>query len=507
MSGAPGDASGRTPSLRTSLAGGTSWLLGTQTAGQAVQLATAVGLARLVAPAEFGVFAMAFAVAGLLAMLSDLGLGAALVQAPQLAPGTVRAAQRATLGAGLAGAAGFSLAGGALASLFAEPALVGVVPWLALHVVFAASASVPQAMLARALRFRAVALVEIAATALSCGGAILLAWRGLGVHALVAQAVGAPLVASVGLHLASGLRPRLRAPGDELHGLLRFGRYLTGHRLLEHVVRHADDVLVGRFAGAAALGLYQRAYHLMLLPVSRVGDVAARVLFPALVRLRDDPRRAKALYLKAVRLVALASFPAMAGLFVVAEELLHVLFGARWAPAAPVLRVLCLVGLMQSVGTTAGVIWRAHGRSDEQFRFALVAAASALLAYGIGIQWGMLGVAWAYLLRNLSLTWFNFALPGRLIGLRYRDVIGACVGTLACAGAMALGVAALDATWLAGPPALSHLAAKIAAGALLYAAISAALRLRALEDLAELVGELRARRSPEPAATAGTARA
>jgi PST family polysaccharide transporter len=226
------------------------------------------------------------------------------------------------------------------------------------------------------------------------------------------------------------------------------------------------------------------------------------VLFPALSRLRHDPARSRALYLRCVRAIALVSFPAMAGLFVVAEELLRVVFGEPWVGAAPVLQVLCGVGLMQSVGTTAGWIWRAHGRSDAQFRFGVVTSLSALAAYAVGVQWGILGVAVAYAVRNVALTWFNFALPGRCIGLRYRDVFGACAGTLACALAMAGGVAVLDATWLAGPPSAGHLAARVGAGAALYAVLALGFRLRALGELRAL---LRERAQSRPGASAAAA--
>ena len=190
-----------------------------------------------------------------------------------------------------------------------------------------------------------------------------------------------------------------------------------------------------------------------------------------------------------MRGIALLSFPLMTALFVVADEFLVLVFGPPWEGSTDVLRVLCLVGLMQSIGTTTGWIYRAHGRADWQFRFGIVAGVTALVAFGIGVRFGILGVATAYAVRNLALTYFNFAIPGRLIGLRYRDVVASVAGILACALASAAALGVLDAALPAGPRSLVALAAKLSFAGCVYLGLAALFRLRALAEVADLAGE------------------
>lgn len=486
MSTAPPGQAGDAPhALREQLAAGVGWTAGAHLAKQAVTLVLQVALARLLAPEQFGLLGMVVVFSGFAALCVDLGFGPALVHAARVDRRLASSVYWLTAAAGLALGALTLAAGPSVAAFYDEPALRALTPLVAAQIALSAFSVVPAALLARELRFRALAAVEVTASLAAGGLAVGLALRGHGAAALGAQLACGAGAGAIGLHLAARFRPALRVDLAAVRELVRYGGFLVGHRVFEYWVRNADKMIIGRALGSEALGLYHRAYSTMLLPVSQIGDVAGRVLFPALSRLRFDPARSRALYLRALRGIAVLSFPLMTGIFAVAEEFLIVVFGAPWAGAAPVLRVLCLVGLMQSIGTTAGWIWRAHGRTDEQFRFGVVAGISALLAFAVGIRFGVLGVAVAYLVRNLALTWFNFALPGRLIGLRYRDVVAAVAGIAACAGAMGAAVMALGA--LAGPPSPASLAAKTLAGAVLYAALVVGLRLKVVGELRTLL--------------------
>jgi len=494
--------------LRAQLASGARWTLGAHLARQGLYFALQIVLARLLAPEAFGRLAMVLVFSGFASLWVDLGFGPALVQAPRLEPRHLHAVWWLTAAVGAALGAAVALAAPAVAAFYADPALVAVVRLVALQIVLAALAVVPGALLARGLRFRALGAVETLASAAAGVLAVTLALRGHGALALAAQLVAAAGLAAVGLHAAARFRPRLHFDPGAIRELAGFSGYLVGYRVFEYWVRNADKLLIGRVVGSAGLGLYGRAYQTMLLPVSQIGDVAGRVMFPALARLRADAVRSKALYLRAVRTIALVSFPAMAGLWVVADDFVLAVFGPAWTDAAPLLRVLAWVGLMQSIGTSTGWIYRAQARTDWQFRFGLVTGATALLAFAVGIRFGVMGVAWAYLLRNLALTGLNFSIPGRLIGLRWREVLGGVAPVLACALGMAAAVAMLGLALPPGIPAPLRLAAEAGFGAAAYGGLLLAFRPRAWREGLELAAELLGRPPAAPGeAPADVARA
>jgi len=490
----PAHEPGQETALRTQLARGARWTLAAHGARQLLTLVFQIILARLLAPEDFGLLAMVVVFSGFASMLVDLGFGPALVQAPAAGPRQALSVWWITLLAGSVLAGLTFAAGPAVATFYGQPVLASVAALLAMQIWLSALAVVPTALLSRELRLRALGMVDILAGLSGGLVAVALALGGHGALALASQLVAASAVTAVGVHLVARFRPRLCFDLAAVRELVGFSSHLVGYRVFEYWVRSADKLLIGRFVGAAGLGLYSRAYSTMLIPVSQVGDVAGRVMFPALCRLRSDAARSRELYLRALRGIALVSFPLMTTLFVLADEFLVVVFGPPWAGATDVLRVLCAVGLMQSIGTTTGWIYRSQGRADWQFRFGIAAGTSALLAFAIGVNWGILGVAVAYLVRNLALTWFNFAIPGRLIGLRYRHVVASVGGILACAlmaaGALAVFDAALSAPEggiLAPEAGLGRLVAKLAFGGCAYLGLVAGFRLRALGEVMDLV--------------------
>jgi O-antigen/teichoic acid export membrane protein len=474
--------------LRDRTVSALSWSFASQIIGQGLRFGIGVLLARLLSPTEFGLVGMVLVFTGFGAAVADLGLNAALVHRQDVEPRHYSTVFWLNLAASIVMVAALWLGAPHIGRFYDAPDLVPITLLLSFVFPLRLLSVVPIAKLQRDLNFRKLAIVDSTVAALTGLLAIVLALAGWGVHALVARELLLPGLTAVAVWWGSEWVPRKLPDKRSAQELLPFGLNLMGFTMFNYWVRNADNLLIGRFVGSHGLGLYTRAYALMLMPVTQVGGALSRVMFPALSRIQTERARVKRIYLRAIGVVALVSFPLMAGLVAVAGDFVLGLLGPRWSDVIPLLQVLAPVGMMQSVGATVGWLYQSQGRTDWQFRWGIFAGAVTLIAFGIGIRWGVMGVAVAYAVRTLLLVYPSYAIPGRLIGLRFGEVFAAVRGPLLLAGAMALAVWGMA---LALPPdwhPLLRLGVEVTAGVAVYVGLLLAVRPAAYEDVVELGG-------------------
>lgn len=390
---------------------GLLWTLYGKGAYAVLQLVVVGVLARFVSPADFGVVGAALIVIGVSTMFSRLGLGPALVQRPELEQRHIDTAFTASVALGL-GLGGLVLLAAPLAADFFR--IPSVAPVLrALSVVFPLQglAAVAGSLLLRELRFRYMANVDVISYGLGYGvvgiGSALL---GLGVWALVLGQITHNVIKTTILVL--GHPPRLRSPGDRaaFRELMYFGGGFTLAKVANQLAQQGDYLVVGRFLGPAPLGYYGRAYNLMSAPASGFGTILDSVLFPMMARVQTDEKRLATAYRRGVALIALIVLPASAALVLLAPETIHVVLGARWAPAIVPFEILAAGMLFRTSSKMADSLTRATG---AVFRRAWRQVAYAVMVLGgawMGQHWGIAGVAWGVL---LALT-VNFVLMAQL---------------------------------------------------------------------------------------------
>jgi PST family polysaccharide transporter len=349
--------------------------------------------------------------------------------------------------------------------------------------------TVPRALLQRSMDFGGDARAQVAGALCGALAAIALAATGYGVRALVVQSVLANLVTLVATMLRAGWWPRPVLSPTAIRPLARFSSGVLGASLLGYTGRHADNLLIGRFLGDAALGYYALAYRLMLMPLTQVSAVITRVLFPALSSVQDAPERFRRGYLLAISGIATITFPMMLGLLAVSHEFILVVFSEKWLPAETVLRVFCLVGLMQSIGTTAGTIFLATGQTRKLFLMSSIATPLFLAAFVIGLPWGIEGVAVAYGIASASMLYVSVGSAIRIVGLTLGAFHRALAGPAAAALTMFLAVLSLQAAIgdRLGSPAV-RLTALALAGVTIYLSVSFLINGRQLRDL---IGRIR----------------
>jgi PST family polysaccharide transporter len=442
-----------------------------------LRIAVLAALARLLTPADFGLLGAAGVVVWLSVVFSSLGLGPALIQRQQLEPRHVATAAVGSLAFGCVVGVLVIVCADSLEALFRLPGLAPVLTGLALLFPLAGWSSVAECLLQRQLRFATIAGAELVSYLAGYGlVGIGLAWLGAGVWALVGAEAVKAVVKAVTFARAVPLPRPFAVDSGALGELLRFGSSYTASGLGTYVAAQADTVIVARFLGAGALGLYGRAYELMLAPAQALGTVLDKILFPTISRVQSDAGRLRLGYRRCTALVALTVLPASIATIVLAPEIVAVLLGAQWRGAVLPLQLLAAgmffrVGYMvghavaNAAGSVHGVAWRnaAH-------------AATIIAAALVGVRWGLPGVA-AGVVLALALHYTLVAQLGvRVAGLGWPQFVSLHLpglGLTAGVGiALWLTVEPLRAS--ATPPLVTLVAAGIVAAAFTLVAMRAA---------------------------------
>jgi len=255
-------------------------------------------------------------------------------------------------------------------------------------------------------------------------------------------------------------------------------------RVIFYFNNNADNILIGRFLGSSALGIYAVAYNVMLAPLSRIAAPVVEVFTPAFARLQDDTERMASLWLRALRLVGTLMIPGMLGLVLVAPEFVHVLLGERWSDAVPVIQILTWVGLLQCMQRFNSSILQARNRTRTLLFCSIVTVVCSLAAFVVGLQWGIVGVAAAYAVSSTVAEPYYAWRTMRTVGVTVRRYLANLAGI--ATAALAMGAAVLGTRLFVLSPDLpdgARLAVLVTVGAVTFVPFWAWLAPQALDEL------------------------
>ena len=479
-------------SLTVRTASAVGWTTAARILQQSLQFGISILLMRLLGPEAFGLIAMVTVFTGFIRVFSDFGFASALIQSQEVTEAHRSGVFWFTVLVGLALTL-FAFAISPLVAAFYDvPLLRPVTAAIGLSFVLSAPASVPRALLQKALRFKQIASAEVATTTLSSGAAIALALKGAGVWSLVVQSVLGAAAGSVFIFLVSDWRPRWKLDFRGLTDLLRYGAGLTGFNAVNYWSRSADNLLVGKFLGATSLGFYARAYSLMLLPLAEVIGVLRPVLFPALAEIQHDRERVRRAYLRANRLITFITFPMMFGLLAVADPFVTGLLGPDWAGVIPLIQILAMAGLLDTVANPTGWLFLSQGKTDWMFRWSVFGSSVRVAGFSIGVWIGTVeAVAWSYTITGIFLAPIVVALAGRLVDLRLSQVVAATGGNFLRSGLMAVVVWGLSFSVPQGNGEIPRLILLVTAGALTYFSVTWWTRAAAIADALTVLEQVR----------------
>jgi PST family polysaccharide transporter len=476
-------------SLRKSAISGVKWSGISLLGRRILSLLTTIILARLLSPSDFGLVAMAAVLIGFIELFQDLGTASAVIQRKDPSQALLASLFWLNAGFGFAAMLVLYLASPLAGAFYREPQVIPVMQVLSLSFLLSGLSNLQKSLLERNLEFDKLARIEIGTTLFATLVGITAALLGHGVWSLVYQMLAGNVVGTLLLWSASGWRPSWQFEWPEIRSVMGFSLNLTGASIFNYFARNADKFLIGRFLGSEDLGYYDLAYRLMQIPLQGISAVVGRVMFPLYSRMQDDAGQFGRTYLKVASAIALISFPLMLGLTALAGPFVLTLFGAVWMPVIPLLLILAPVGALQSIGTTVGSIYLAKGRTDWALWWTIGAGLLIVLAFVLGLPWGILGVTASYAIMNVLLTYPAYAIPFRLIGLRVRDLGGVLWRPAACSLVM-YAVVAGTALWLPpGVPGWLTLSLLVPLGGVIYFACSWAInRALLLEGISILRG-------------------
>jgi PST family polysaccharide transporter len=363
---------------------------GTQFVLQSVSM---VVLARLLTPADFGLVAMVTAITGLGQAFADFGLSEATIQRQEITGSQVSNLFWINVVIGLA----LTLATMALAPVltwfYREPRLKNVTFLLSLMFLIGGLRVQHNALLKRQMRYVSLALRDVASWVLAVAVATAMAFRGAGYWAIVALQLVLNFSSMVLSWLIVRWVPGLPRRDADVRSLVTFGGNIAASYLVTNVNRSADSVLIGWYWGAGPLGLYSRAYNLLMLPVRQLSAPAGSVAVPAFSRLQSDPERFARYYLRAANLMVWISAPIFGFLFVAAEPVIVLVLGQQWRGSAPVFQILAMAALGQLLFESILWLFVSRGESRQLLKLLLVISPIIVGSFAIGLPFGIKGVA------------------------------------------------------------------------------------------------------------------
>jgi PST family polysaccharide transporter len=396
-----------------------------QAANLLLRMGSLMVLGRLLSPKEFGLVGMVTAIVGVLNLFKDFGLSTATIQRT-----SVTEQQTSTLFwinivvGGILALLSLAIAP-AVAAFYHEPRLIGVTAVLGAGFLFNAAGVQHSALLQRQMRFTTTAGIDIFSLTISIAVGIGMALKGLGYWSLVGMTVTLPLICTICMWLATGWVPGMPKRRVGIRSMMRFGGTLTLNGLVVYVAYNLEKVLLGRFWGAEAIGIYGRAYQLITIPTDNLNSAIGGVAFSALSRIKEDQPRFKSYFLKGYSFVVAMTIPITLFCALFAHDMISVVLGQKWMEAVPIFRLLAPTILIFALINPMAWLLFSLGLVGRSLKIALVLAPLVITGYLVGLPYGPKGIALAY--STVMTLWvvphIAWCVRGTVISLR--DIVSA----------------------------------------------------------------------------------
>jgi len=387
-----------------------------------ISTAAAIVLARLLTPEDYGLIGMVAIIVNFVGMFQYLGLSTATIKWSQLDHRQVSTLFWVNVSLSAVIMLATFASGPVLAWFYHEPRLIGITIGYGIMLFLTGLSIQHQAILMRQMRFGVVAVIEVASMVIGLIAAIIAAVEGAGYWSLVLNQMVVWTVVVIGTWTACRWRPGWPVRNTGLRKMLSYGGNLTGYNFMHFFARNLDNALIGKFWGAYQLGLYSRAYQLLLMPIGQINTPLWSVAVPTLSRLSDSPERYRAAYLKILEKIAMITMPGVLFMCATSDWVVLLLLGQQWGETAHIFRLLGVAAAIQPVTSSALWLFFTQGRSGEMLKWGLLGSSIAVCSILFGLPWGAKGVALTYAISDLCVsTQLLFWYVGRRGPVRTRD--------------------------------------------------------------------------------------
>ncbi len=410
-------------SFKTKVLSGFFWLSIGTFVGQFISWASTIVVIRLLLPKDYGLMAMASSVIVLLTTFSELGIGSSIVQAKHITEKEIRQIYGFVITSSAVIFLVCHLAAPVVALFYKEQNLVAILRVMNLNFILIALYIVPQARFIREMNFKTKTAVDVIAHIGSAMTTLILALMGKGVWALV---YGALVLNAVKVVAFNAVRPDRLWPIFNVDGswkIISYGIMLTGSRLLFSFYNQADLIVVGRFLGQSVLGVYAVAMNLAAMPAEKVLPLINQISFTSYSRIQGDMDRVRRNLLRTTRMIAFAGFPIFWGMAVVAPEALPLILGAKWKSSVVPFQLLCIMLPLKALNPILASTVNAVGEVKINLINTAVTVVVMVAAFLIGVQYGILGVCFAWIIAYPATFLFTCLHNLKVLGMPLREYL------------------------------------------------------------------------------------
>jgi len=411
-------------SLTLKTAKSIKWLTSAGMAERVIQTGTTVVLARILGPSDFGLFAMAFVAMRGLNFLRSFGFDTALIRYKGDMDKAAATAFCITPIMGIVIFLGLYLCAPFLASFFNNDKLTAIIRVLGVMFVLTSISRVSGAIMERKMLFRQLSIIDVLTSVIFTSFAIPLALAGFGVMSLIYAYVLKILFRTIMVIVMAGWKPRFAFDKQIAVEMFHFGKYRLAESLVEYFSRNTDNIIIGKFMGAVSLGYYNIAYNFSHLLGRYFMSGVNKVLYPAFNQVKDDNSNYRRIYLKSLLFLALLSIPFATIIYFFSDDIINIIYGPKWLPAIPILKILVLASTAGIIGSSIAPILLSKGRSGQAFYLTVVyTVVLVVVMIPLIIVFKLKGAASAYLIANFARTVVGWRFLEDCIELRFSRIV------------------------------------------------------------------------------------
>jgi O-antigen/teichoic acid export membrane protein len=391
-------------------------------ANTVIQMASTIVLARLLTPEDFGLVTMVTAFSLLLFNVGFNGFTEAIIQKENITPQQVSTVFWIGLALSTTLAILFAASAPLLAWFYREPRVIPITIVMSGGFIFSALATEHLALIMRNMQFHKIMINELASAIISVFIAIWMALKGFGYWAIVARQLTIPVLGAAIAWFQCSWRPRRPVKDPEIRPMVSYALHTFGNFTTTYLGQNLDKILLGWRWGSAELGNYERAYRLSVMPVDQIPVPLGNVALAALSRLRDDPDRFRAYFLKVLSFLSLTGMLLSAVMTVAGPDIILLLLGPQWDKSGQIFMVLGPSIGLAMVYRTHGWLHLSLGNARRWFKWGFVALGLTALSFAVGVFFGAMGIAIAYGSSIVLLTGPGLQYAAKPIGIKLGDI-------------------------------------------------------------------------------------
>ncbi|MBC7820654.1 MAG: oligosaccharide flippase family protein, partial [Planctomycetaceae bacterium] len=412
--------------LDRKLLGGVAWSSLARFATQAMSWIVTLHVARILSPTDYGIISAAMIYLGLVRLITEFGLGTIIVTKSDLSSNVV--AQIG--GSGVLMGVFFSILTVVLAQpislLVKAPAVADALPLFALTSLIATVSIVPMALLQKKLAFKTLSAIELVRSLAASLGLLILAHLGFRFWSIALSELISALVGAVAL--TSRMPFRIAIPRIvDMRPLFSMSRELLLGRLAWYGYTNADFFVASRRLGTRALGEYTMGWTLITFPTDRIASLVLSVTPPVLARVKNNPAELVRYFVLLTEGLSIVLFPLCIGLALVADDVVRIFLGSKWAGAVGVMQALAIFSTLRSAMPLVSQMLTVRGRTREGMWFSIASFVLLVPAFWIGSSWGTAGIAWAWAALYPPLALWQYTILAKALDMRLRHIFAAYI--------------------------------------------------------------------------------